>query len=210
MKRRHFISSMGLIIPATVIGGEFLFSSCNQVGGEVFDFSVGDIEMLNEIAETIIPATLESPGAKAAKVGEFIKVYVSDCYTTEDQSIFKSGMTAFKELCKREYGKEFVNLDSNQKRHLLIRLEEEVKRPVNTNKNEAVANGDAVQTGKAQEVRNRINSGKKHYYTMIKELTVFGYFTSEPGATRALRYTQTPGYYQGEVAYKKGDKAWAT
>jgi hypothetical protein len=45
---------------------------------------------------------------------------------------------------------------------------------------------------------------------MIKELTVFGYFTSEPGATRALRYTQTPGYYQGEVAYKKGDKAWAT
>lgn len=67
-----------------------------------------------------------------------------------------------------------------------------------------------VQTGKAQEVRNRINSGKKHYYTMIKELTVFGYFTSEPGATRALRYTQTPGYYQGEVAYKKGDKAWAT
>jgi hypothetical protein len=45
---------------------------------------------------------------------------------------------------------------------------------------------------------------------MLKQLTIWGYFTSEPGATKALRYIETPGHYDGDVPYKKGDKAWAT
>lgn len=49
----------------------------------------------------------------------------------------------------------------------------------------------------------------KHYFTMLKQLTILGYFSSEPGATKALRYIETPGHYDGDVPYKKGDKAWA-
>jgi len=45
---------------------------------------------------------------------------------------------------------------------------------------------------------------------MMKELTLLGYFTSEVGATKALRYIAVPGRYDGNVPYKKGDKAWAT
>jgi hypothetical protein len=37
-----------------------------------------------------------------------------------------------------------------------------------------------------------------------------GFFTSEPGATKALRYIAVPGHYDGNLPYKKGDKAWAT
>jgi hypothetical protein len=44
----------------------------------------------------------------------------------------------------------------------------------------------------------------------MKELTLLGYFTSEPGATKALRYVAVPGRYDGCIPYKKGDKAWAT
>lgn len=211
MKRRHFISSLGIIIPASVVGGELLFSSCNQGPGEIFDFSdAADIQLLDEIAETIIPADSESPGAKAANMGEFMKVYVTDCYTPEDRSIFIDGLSDFKRWCRREYGKRFTDLSPEQKHKLLIRLDQEAKNPVKPPEIKTTSDGDAVQTGKAQEVQNTASGSKKHYYTMIWELTVFGYFTSEPGATRALRYTQTPGYYQGEVTYKKGDKAWAT
>ncbi len=42
---------------------------------------------------------------------------------------------------------------------------------------------------------------------MMKELTLWGYFTSEPGANKALRYIAVPGKYQGCIDYKKGDKA---
>ena len=48
-----------------------------------------------------------------------------------------------------------------------------------------------------------------HYFTMIKQLTLWGYFSSEIGATQALRYVAIPGKYEGCVPYKKGDKAWA-
>jgi hypothetical protein len=49
-----------------------------------------------------------------------------------------------------------------------------------------------------------------HHFTMIKQLTLWGYFSSEIGATQALRYVAIPGKYEGCVPYKKGDKAWAT
>jgi hypothetical protein len=45
---------------------------------------------------------------------------------------------------------------------------------------------------------------------LFKELTVLGYFTSEIGATQALRYDAVPGSYHGCVELLPGQKAWAT
>ena len=47
-----------------------------------------------------------------------------------------------------------------------------------------------------------------HYFAMMKELTLLGYFSSETGCTKALRYAETPGAYDGDVPYHKGDRAW--
>ena len=44
---------------------------------------------------------------------------------------------------------------------------------------------------------------------MMKELTLLGYFTSEIGCTQARRYVETPGSFNGDLPYKKGDKAFA-
>ncbi len=210
MKRRRFLSSMGLIVPATVLSTEFLFSSCNTDVKEEAPFTEDDIRLLNEIGETIIPASATSPGAKAAKVGELMKVYVTDCYTAEDQHTFIEGISTIRKLCKSKYNNEFINLTSEQKHELLTILEKEVSEQAKNKNEKVVADGDAVQTGKAQEDKQKFKGNNKHYYPMIKDLTLLGYFTSEPGATKALRYIQTPGYYKGEVPYKQGDKAWAT
>ena len=65
-----------------------------------------------------------------------------------------------------------------------------------------------------KEAKDYQKSKKKddpaHYFTMMKQLTLFGYFTSKEGATQALRYIAVPGKYEGCIDYKKGDKAWAT
>ena len=54
-------------------------------------FSDADISLLDEIAETILPTT-KTPGAKAAKVGQFMTVMVNDCYEAPDQKIFHEGL----------------------------------------------------------------------------------------------------------------------
>jgi hypothetical protein len=46
-------------------------------------------------------------------------------------------------------------------------------------------------------------------WRMIKELTLLGYFTSEAGATQALRYLPVPGGYQGSVPLGKNERSWA-
>jgi hypothetical protein len=48
-----------------------------------------------------------------------------------------------------------------------------------------------------------------YYFQMMKELTLLGYFTSEIGCTEARRYVERPGSYNGDLPYKKGDKAFA-
>jgi hypothetical protein len=58
--------------------------------------------------------------------------------------------------------------------------------------------------------KTKQKSDPNHYFSMYKQLTVWGYFTSKDGATKALRYVQVPGKYEGCIDYKKGDKAWAT
>lgn len=187
MKRRRFLSSVAIILPAAIVSTDILFSSCNT-GAEENYFSEENINLLDEIGETIIPATASSPGAKAAKIGEFMKVYVPDCYTPEQQTIFWAGINKVKKLGKSKFGNQFVKLSVSQKQEVLRSLENESKNNKNSNnKNEA-----------------------PQFYPMIKNLVVFGFFTSKPGATKALRYIQTPDGYQANVPYKKGDKAWAT
>ena len=48
-----------------------------------------------------------------------------------------------------------------------------------------------------------------HYFTLIKQLATFAYFSSEIGMTKALRYNPIPGRFDGCVEYKVGEKAWA-
>ena len=48
-----------------------------------------------------------------------------------------------------------------------------------------------------------------HPFRLIKELTLLGYFTSEPGATQALRYDPIPGTFNGSVKLAPTDRSWA-
>ncbi|MEO7835336.1 MAG: gluconate 2-dehydrogenase subunit 3 family protein [Ginsengibacter sp.] len=207
MKRRRFLSSVAIILPAAMVSTEFFLSSCNPDVKEEY-FSEENINLLDEIGETIIPATTTSPGAKAAHIGEFMKVYLTDCYTPEEQNIFWEGINKVKKLSNKKYGNEFPKLALLQKQEILLSLKNEPTENKNANKSKA-GNGDAEQSGKEKNDKT-IHSTNPQFYTMMKDLVVFGFFTSKPGATKALRYIQTPGSYQADVPYKKGDKAWAT
>ncbi|NBT08361.1 MAG: gluconate 2-dehydrogenase subunit 3 family protein [Chitinophagia bacterium] len=186
MNRREALARVALIMGGTVLGAEAFLSGCTT-GTTGLKFSKDDIAFLNEIGETILPAT-NTPGAKEAKVGEFMSVIVNDCYETKDQIAFMAGMKTLNEASNKANGKTFMQATAEQRHNLLVELDKEAS---------------AFQKTKKPDET-------KHYFTMLKELTLWGFFSSEVGATKALRYIAVPGKYEGTVPYKKGDKAWAT
>lgn len=78
MNRREALSRVAIIMGGTVLGAEAFLSGCTTAKTGLV-FSADDIAFLNEVGEVIIPAT-NTPGAKEAKVGEFMSVMVRDCY----------------------------------------------------------------------------------------------------------------------------------
>jgi hypothetical protein len=53
------------------------------------------------------------------------------------------------------------------------------------------------------------NDEPAHYFRMMKELALLGYFTSEIGCTKALRYLEAPGRFDPCAPHKPGDRSWA-
>jgi hypothetical protein len=191
MDRRELLKMVALLTGGVVIGGEVFLSGCKSpdttpaVGSGAF--TKDDISFLDEVAETILPKT-NTPGAKDAQVGEFMTVMVNDCYTEADQKIFHEGMKKLDEASEKLNNASFLKSTPEQRHTLLVNLDKEAK--------------DYQKSKKAED--------PNHYFSMIKQLTLMGYFTSKPGATQALRYVAVPGRYDGCIPYKKGDKAWAT
>ena len=55
----------------------------------------------------------------------------------------------------------------------------------------------------------RAQGAPAHYFRLMKELALFGYFTSEIGCTQAMRYRETPGRFDPCVPYTPGETSWA-
>jgi hypothetical protein len=195
-----------------------------ESGQGVGAFSAADIAFLNEVAETIIPAT-GTPGAKAAKVGPFMALMVTDTYDAHDQQIFRDGMRTIDEESQKANRVGFMKATPRQRLALLERLDREQKahmdareaaqkaRDTNPSKNTA-----ALRPGQPTEIAPAPGASAAaaitadsptHYFRMIKELTLLGYFTSEIGCTQAQRYIESPGRFAPCVPYKRGERSWA-
>ncbi len=204
MDRRQALSRVGLLLGGTVIGASYFLEGCKPEGkklASVNDFSAEDIAYLDEVADTILPTTASSPGAKAAKVGAFMTVMVRDCYTEKQQKTFMEGMSKINDVAKKKFDKVYMEITPDQRTELLNELDKEQKAYTAKQKEK---DKDA-----AANLRDDPADKDPHYFRLMKELTLLGYFTSEIGATKALRYVESPGKYDGNYDYKKGDKAWA-
>lgn len=206
MNRRDAIGRVALLMGGAVIGAEFFISGCKSPSAKVADlFEPDNVAFFNEVADTILPTT-SSPGAKAANVGHFMAVMVQDCYTPEDQKVFMDGISKLNDASQKKFSNKFMALTPQQRTDLLVDLDKEQKEYTAKRNKDA----DADKAKHKDEKDYKGPDTPNHYFRMMKELTLLGYFTSEVGATKALRYKAVPGRYDGCVPYKKGDKAWAT
>jgi len=185
MDRRELLKMVALATGGAVIGGQFFLAGCKTKEAEVagLAFSDNDIAFLDEVAETIIPKTATA-GAKEAEVGRFMTIMVNDCYEEADQKIFQEGLKKLDEACNKMHGHSFRKADPTHRKELLVSLDKEAK----------------------EYLKNKKKEDPNHYFTMMKQLTLVGYFSSKPGLEQNFNYKQVPGKYDGAVPYKKGDK----
>jgi gluconate 2-dehydrogenase gamma chain len=62
-------------------------------------------------------------------------------------------------------------------------------------------------TNKIKEVRRKY---ERPFILAVKEMTVVGFFTSQPGCEQVLQYQAVPGAYHGCVPLAEVGKTWAT
>ncbi len=235
--RREAIRRVALFLGGTsLVGGSALLTACERERPEtpatssIGEFTSADIAYLDEIAETILPET-KTPGAKAAKTGAFMALMVTDSYSPADRKLFRDGMLKLDEASKKESNAAFMAATPQQRLTLLTKLDSEQKiyndaRDAAKRKARGLPpakQAEEAQAGKhlpdqRQEMAPGSNAGAataitadapSHYFRMMRELALLGYFTSEIGCKQAQLYIESPGRFDPCTDYRPGEKAWA-
>ena len=192
INRREAIRRVSAILGgAALVGGSALWVGCGKERAPASagdgTFTPADVALLDEIADTILPTT-QTPGAKAALVGPFMALMVTDTYDEKDQKIFRQGMQQLDEASRKASNATFMASTPQARLALLESLDREAKTYMDAKKDD----------------------DPSHYFRMMKELTLLGYFTSEIGYTQAMRYVESPGRFDPCLPYTAGEKSWAS
>ena len=189
--RREAIRRVSALLGGVAfVGGSALLTACERerpaaTTGPVGTFAPTEVAFLDEVADTILPET-RTPGAKAANTGAFMALMVTDCYKDADQKIFRDGMKQLDDASRKASGKSFMEASPQERLTLLESVDREQKKYMD----------------------DRKDGAPSHYFRMMKELAMLGYFTSEIGYTKAQRYAESPGRFDPCLPYKKGETSW--
>jgi Gluconate 2-dehydrogenase subunit 3 len=141
---------------------------------------------ITTITELIIPQT-DTPGAKAAKVNEFIDLILTEWYDDATTARFLAGLQDVDQRSRKLFGKKFVDCTESEQTQLLQTLDDEATA---ARKHQAIA--EAASHTKALAPQN--------FFGMIKKLTILGYYTSQIGFKDELHKSIIPSSHAGCVA----------
>ncbi len=195
LSRREAIVRMAVLMGASVVGPRLLARTFGTA--TPLEFPDADIALLDEIGETIIPATA-IPGARAAGIGAFIAMMIADCYAAPAQAAVRAGLARLPADYEARHGEKFIGGRPENRTEFLNALDAEQR--------EYTSDVRRKTEGLQPADDDDDDGAPPHYFRVLRELTLLGYFTSEIGQTKALRYLEVPGRYDGDVPYKKGDE----
>jgi hypothetical protein len=182
MNRREAVKTATVLIGGVLITSNGFLVACardsNLSSGKVL--SVDDQSLIEEIADTLLPTTPSSPGAKAASAGAAINLLLTDCYEPDQQKRVVDGLKEFRSMCRQRCGDNFGSLPQKDREQVLRDLDVEAQK-----------------------------AGPTHYFGLVRQLSLQAYFSSEIGMTKALRYVMVPGKWVGCVPLTPGQPAWA-
>ncbi|WP_372748447.1 gluconate 2-dehydrogenase subunit 3 family protein [Litorivivens sp.] len=156
--------------------------------------NVAQKKTLAMLTETIMPRT-DTPGAIDAGVPRFVELMVFEWLTDEERSLFVGGLNALMSETEATHQKPYEQLAEKQRVAILEDLEK--------------AAGDSAwyDIGSAA-MRDFISDAP--FVCQLKELTIWGFFTSEVGSKQVLRYEAMPMKFDGHRSLDEDDSSWAT
>jgi Gluconate 2-dehydrogenase subunit 3 len=182
MNRREALKATTALVGGVLITSNGFLIACardaNIEAGKTL--SLDDQSLIEEIADTLLPTTPSSPGAKAAGAGAAINLLLTDCYEPEDQKRIVNGLKEFRSMCRQRCGDNFAALPQAEREKVLREVDAEARK-----------------------------AGDKHYFALVRGLALQAYFSSEVGMTKALRYVMVPGKWVGCVPLAASQPAWA-
>ena len=145
--------------------------------------------IITQVSDIIIPRT-DTPGAKDVGVPSFIDQMLKEVYSKEDQDRFTQGLEAFNAEAQKAHGDDFSDLDEEDQAAFVKKMHDE-----------------AINAERSADT-----APPRPFILMMKELTMLGFFTSEPGATQVLQYVPVPGAYKGCIPLSEAGngRTWAT
>jgi hypothetical protein len=144
----------------------------------------GRDELVATLSELIIPET-DTPGARAARVHEFVDNMLTDWYDESEVEQFLTGLTDVERRAQERGEQSFTDLDMDIQVEVLTQMEAEA---------ESQGGNGATEP--------------PPFFRTIKSLTLFGYYTSEVGATQELRVNPM-GIYRADIPFDEIGRAWA-
>jgi hypothetical protein len=150
-----------------------------------------ELLLIGEVSELIIPTT-DTGGALSAGVSEFVKMMLSDWFSEAERENFISGLHEFSAGATRKYGKKFGELPASQKDQYF---------------GELLATAEAALTSADGAGALSAGAPRAPFVVLMKRLTIFGYYTSELGATIELHQQIASEQYVPAAVFKPGDRA---
>ena len=144
------------------------------------------------LTDLIIPET-DTPGAKAARVNEFIDVILTEWATPEEQQTFLAGLAGVDKQSNELYGKDFVDA-TPQQQVTLLRAMDDYSAAERAQRREK--HGNTVPEFDTQL--------KGNFYDVFRGITLHGFYTSEIGYTQELKLKIIPGAQHGCVKLSEG------
>jgi len=214
MNRRDAIRSAALLTAGAYFASTGVLAACRsepstRIAGRVL--SAEDQALIEEIADTLLPTTAASPGAKAAGVGATINLVLSDCYDRGAQARVVDGLQRFRKACRASKGAAFGQLNRAEREAFLREVDKESSAQTSAAEARAATASDETKIPSASPAdRDSARVARvPHYVGLIRELALGAYFSSEIGMTKARRYIRVPGHYTGCMTLEPGQPAWA-
>jgi hypothetical protein len=181
MTRRRALKGLVALAGGTASGGDLLplvhAALAESEKTPVF-LNMDQFALLGRIADLMIPAT-DTPGAYAAGVHRFIDMMLLEFAAESTRQQLLAGLDEVNAASVARQASDFVDLSAEDQFEILAGVDE----------------------------RAFLDSSRSEPYRLLKSMILFGYYTSEPGASVELLFNPIPGTTPGCVPADSFDRA---
>jgi len=198
MQRREALKLLmaGGVLPALPTNLFAFFQGAHPASGyTVRTLNPHQNDTVVAMIDQIIPAT-DTPGAKSARVNEFIDVILTDWADDEERKNFLDGLAGVDTQSNELFGKNFVDASPAQQVALLRAMDESIA----AQRVRRMRHGNTIPEERDKQLRGE-------FFNVFKGLTVHGYYTSEIGFSQELNLQIIPGAHHGCVPLPAEKKA---